>query len=237
MLKMKTTFVINGITCSGCVAKLTSIFSKLEGVNEVLIDKDLGQVTLVSSEKLDRELISKAIKPFPKYTLAADHRSNTASSIAAFKPLIVVLVFILLLVLMSQLVKGAFDWMESMRLFMAGFFIAFSFFKFLDLKGFAQAYQSYDIIARVFTSWGYIYPFIELSLGIFFLFNLIPFYANLITLVVLGISSIGVIRSVLAKSEIKCACLGTGFNLPMTTVTIIEDLSMVVMSVIMLFSI
>jgi hypothetical protein len=46
----------------------------------------------------------------------------------------------------------------------------------------------------------------------------------------MGISSIGVIKSVLNKRKIQCACLGAVFNLPMSTVTIIEDLLMVAMA-------
>lgn len=50
----------------------------------------------------------------------------------------------------------------------------------------------------------------------------------------MGFSSIGVIQSVLNKKTIQCACLGAVFNLPMSTVTIVEDLLMVVMAGIML---
>jgi hypothetical protein len=50
----------------------------------------------------------------------------------------------------------------------------------------------------------------------------------------MGFSSIGVIQSVLNKKKIQCACLGAVFNLPMSTVTIIEDLLMVSMAVYMI---
>jgi hypothetical protein len=53
----------------------------------------------------------------------------------------------------------------------------------------------------------------------------------------MGFSSIGVIQSVVNKRQIRCACLGAVFNLPMSTVTIIEDLLMVAMSVLMLANI
>ena len=82
---------------------------------------------------------------------------------------------------------------------------------------------------------GYVYPFVELSLGILYLINIAPIFTNWITLIVLGISSVGVIRSVLNKKKIKCACLGDVFNLPMSTITIVEDLTMVAMASLMLF--
>ena len=75
----------------------------------------------------------------------------------------------------------------------------------------------------------------ELGLGILYLINIAPDFTNWVTLIVLGISSIGVIKSVVNKQKIKCACLGDVFNLPMSTVTIIEDLTMVVMAGVMLF--
>lgn len=56
----------------------------------------------------------------------------------------------------------------------------------------------------------------------------------MVTIVVLGVSSIGVIQSNLNKRKIKCACLGDVFNLPMSTVTIVEDVSMVAMAGFML---
>jgi len=232
----ETTFKMNGITCNGCVAKLTKLFSGMEGVEEVNIGLNNGQVVLKGMTSVTQSQVEKIISPFPKYSLTTNVEAPTEIATESFKPLIVVIGFILFLVGVSQIANGFFNWRESMRLFMGGFFIAFSFFKFLDVKGFAEAYQGYDIIASRWLGWGYIYPFIELFLGVLFLFNFLPFYANLITLIVLGVSSIGVIQSVVSKKKIKCACLGTGFNLPMTTVTIIEDLSMVVMSIIMLIT-
>ncbi len=117
---------------------------------------------------------------------------------------------------------------------MAGFFLAFSFFKMLDLQGFADSYRMYDIVAKKIPVWAYVYPFVELGLGFAFLVNMSPFITNLITLVVMLVSIIGVIQSVLNKRAIKCACLGAVFNLPMSTVTILEDGWMILMSAIML---
>lgn len=59
-------------------------------------------------------------------------------------------------------------------------------------------------------------------------------YERPATIIVMGFNSIGVIQSVVNKKKIRCACLGAVFNLPMSTVTIMEDLLMVVMSGMML---
>jgi hypothetical protein len=113
---------------------------------------------------------------------------------------------------------------------MAGFFLVFSFFKMLDLAGFASSYAMYDLLAKKIPSYGYIYPFIELALGAAYLLRWQPMFTSAITLAVMSFSSIGVIMAVMNKQKIRCACLGTGFNLPMTTVTIVEDLLMVAMA-------
>ena len=126
--------------------------------------------------------------------------------------------------------------MDAMRVFMAGFFLTFSFFKMLDLRGFAESYAMYDIVAKKLNNWGYIYAFIELTLGIAYAINFQPIIVNIVTLIVMTISIIGVLQSVFNKRKIKCACLGAVFNLPMSTVTIIEDALMIAMSVAMLVS-
>ena len=117
---------------------------------------------------------------------------------------------------------------------MAGFFLTFSFFKMLDLSAFAETYAMYDVIAMRFKNWGYIYTFIEFGLGITFLVNFQPYYISILTLVVMSISIIGVLRAVLNKKKIQCACLGAVFNLPMSTITITEDALMILMSGIMI---
>ena len=119
--------------------------------------------------------------------------------------------------------------------FMAGFFLTFSFFKMLDLSGFADSYSSYDVLAKRWRGYGFIYPFIELALGIAYLIDFNPFITNITTIIVMGFSTIGVLQSVLNKRKIRCACLGAVFNLPMSTVTIIEDLLMVFMAIAMLY--
>ena len=121
-----------------------------------------------------------------------------------------------------------------MHHFMAGFFLTFSFFKLLDLNGFADSYSTYDIIARKWRGWAYLYAFIELGLGFAYLTGTAIIFTTALTFVVMTISIIGVLQAVMNKRRIQCACLGAMFNLPMSTVTIIEDALMIVMSAIMI---
>ena len=115
--------------------------------------------------------------------------------------------------------------------FMGLFFIVFSFFKILDIKGFASSFAMYDPLAGRLPAYGLIYPFLELGLGLMFLFRWNIQIALIITIVILGITTVGVSRTLLSKKKIKCACLGTTLNLPMTEATFIENAIMILMAI------
>ena len=118
--------------------------------------------------------------------------------------------------------------------FMGLFYIVFSFFKMLDLKGFPDSFRMYDPLAKAVPIYAWIYPFIETILGVLFLMRLYVPFALIATLVVLGITTIGVTRTLLDKKSIQCACLGTALKLPMTEATFIENAIMIVMAISML---
>lgn len=126
-----------------------------------------------------------------------------------------------------------------MILYMGIFFIIFSLFKMPDWKGFVEAFGTYDIIAGRVKFYGWIYPIIELLLGILFIIN---FYTEFylipvawVTLAIMTIGSIGVGIKISKREKFQCACLGTWINVPLTKVTLLEDVLMVLMSVIILF--
>lgn len=169
---------------------------------------------------------------------AALEGSSERSWFATYKPLLLVMAFIVGGVVLVQINNGVaqkgIDWMLAMNTFMGGFFIVFSFFKLLDVQAFADSYSMYDVLARAWRGWGVVYPFVELTLGVAYLTQSVPLATNLVTLAVMSVSIVGVIQSRLNKRAIQCACLGAVFNLPMSSVTIIEDGVMLAMSAWML---
>ena len=94
----------------------------------------------------------------------------------------------------------------------------------------------YDPLAKQAKIYGYIYPFIEVLLGIMFLIRFEVGIALILTVIVLGITTIGVTQTLINKKSIKCACLGTTLNLPMTEATFIENALMIIMAFILIFS-
>ena len=121
--------------------------------------------------------------------------------------------------------------------FMGLFYVIFGFFKFLDYRGFPTSFGQYDPIAKRFKLYGWLYPFIETLLGIMFLYQIELEIALWITIIILGTTTVGVAQQLLQKNNIKCACLGTALNLPMTEATLIENSIMLVMAFSLLSSI
>lgn len=143
-----------------------------------------------------------------------------------FAPLIVIF---LIIVLASLGVMAFFDaWRMGifMRFFMGFFFVIFGSLKFYDLQGFVNAYREYDIIAQRSQPYAVAYPFIELALGMSYLVNFSILITLVATFAIMSVSVLGVFIALRNKQQLQCACVGTFFKLPMTTVTLVEDVLM-----------
>lgn len=159
---------------------------------------------------------------------------TAAGWLHTYYPLLLIIGYIVCVAFASNLQSTGINWEGWMNTFMAGFFLVFSAFKLLDLPGFATSYATYDLLAQRWHPYGFIYPFIELGLGLSYVVHAQPIVTNIITVLVMGFSSIGVLKALLQKKKIRCACLGTTLNLPMSSITLIEDLLMVIMAIAML---
>ena len=158
---------------------------------------------------------------------------NTEYTLKNFLPLVTIVTIILLFTAARQLYAG-FNTTDAMLDFMAGFFIVFGAFKIINLPGFAMAYQEYDLIAKHFSLYAYAYPFIEVALGLCYLFRYQVTIANWITLFLMIIGSASVALELSKGRQIMCACLGAVFKIPMTYVTLVEDLIMGLMALLMI---
>ncbi len=233
------------MTCTGCQAKVQSLLLAVPGVKQVDIDLEKGKAAITMSRHIDTGELKNALKKYEKYQITEEdiYMPESVSTndeeektwLQTYQPILLIFAYILGVTLLVE--SGGFDLMRWMQNFMAGFFLVFSFFKLLDLNGFADSYSTYDIIAKKWRGWGYVYAFTELALGVAFLTRFNSLATNVVTFVVMSVSIIGVLQSVLNKRKIRCACLGAVFNIPMSTVTIIEDALMIIMSAIMLINI
>ena len=235
---MSHTYKLTGMTCGGCEASVKSSLLMLPNITGVEVSKENQTATITMDRHVSLTTFQNALNK--KYAITAVEHSETADQakgwLETYKPILIIFAYITAIAIIAATSQGNFYWMKAMNVFMAGFFLTFSFFKMLDLKGFAESYAMYDVVAKKVKAWGFIYVFIELGLGIAYATGFEPLLTNIVTLAVMSISIIGVLQSVLNKRKIKCACLGAVFNLPMSTVTIIEDALMIAMSAVMLIT-
>lgn len=231
-------YQVTGMTCGNCEAKVKSALLIVEHVTDVKVSKDDNSATITMDKHVALSDLQKALDP--KYQISTLHHNEVAeqtkSWLETYKPILLIFFYISWVTLLIQFTNHHFNVMQWMQHFMAGFFLVFSFFKLLNLKGFAESYVMYDVLAKRFPAWGYLYALIEFGLGLAFLINFNPLLTNSVTFVVMTVSIIGVLQSVLNKRKIQCACLGAVFNLPMSTVTILEDALMIAMSGIMILN-
>ena len=236
---MTHTYKITGMTCGGCVASVEEKLSKIDGIQNVKADLEKGEARILMAKHVPLESL-KSVLP-QKYTIIEQVSENSPivnenkvekTKIQQLKPLLLIFLYLF----SASFLLNFKDWniVEAMLDFMGLFYIVFSFFKFLDLKGFPESFRMYDPLAKAIPAYGWVYPFIELALGLMFLMRFQIVIALVATIVILGITTIGVTRTLLDKKSIRCACLGTALKLPMTEATFIENAIMLVMSIIML---
>ncbi|AUP78756.1 heavy-metal-associated domain-containing protein [Flavivirga eckloniae] len=233
---MKHTYTITGMTCNGC---RTSVEDKLNAINGVLnasVDLEKAEAHIEMASHISISEFQKALPD--KYSISENNISTPSevkekkSELKQLFPLFLIFGYITVAAVLLN--YKPWNGTEFMLDFMGLFYIVFSFFKFLDLKGFPESFKMYDPLAKVMPVYSWTYPFIELALGIMFLMRIQIPLALIITLVILGITTIGVIKILLNKKTIQCACLGTALKLPMTKATFIENSIMIVMAIIML---
>jgi cation transport ATPase len=244
---MKHTYKISGMTCGSCKASVEKSLNNLDEVTNVVVNLENEEAIVTMNSPIEVETLQKALSS--KYIISIKDRKNVfaliensnfdieeeKSKLQQLKPLLLIIFYIAVASILLHYKNWS--WSEFMLDFMGLFYIVFSFFKMLDLKGFSESFKMYDPLAKRIPIYGWIYPFIETVLGLLFLMRFELNIALIVTLFVLGITTIGVTKTLLDKKSIKCACLGTALKLPMTEATFIENAIMIIMAILMLIEI
>ena len=246
---MRHTYTIKGMTCNGCSTGVEQKLNAIPSVKAATVSLENEEAIIEMEKHLSVAELQSALPD--KYTITEKEEINVfkntskastsdvsesgaleKSKFEQLKPLFLILLYITVAVTLLHYK----DWdVQAMMLdFMGLFYIVFSFFKMLDLKGFPQSFAMYDPLAKRVPFYGKVYPFIEIALGIMFLLRFEVTVALIATFIILGITTLGVTRTLLDKKKIQCACLGTALKLPMTEATFIENAIMIVMAIAML---
>lgn len=237
---MKHTYTVAGMTCNGCRTQVEEKLNKLDGVVNATVNLEKSEAVIEMVKHLSIDTLQNAISS--KYTISEKNIFQTTphlvevekSELQQLFPLFLIFGYITIAAILLN--YNPWNGSSFMLDFMGLFYVVFSFFKLLDLKGFPESFRMYDPLAKVLPVYGWVYPFIEVVLGILFLMRIEIPVALILTLVILGITTIGVTKTLLDKKSIQCACLGTALKLPMTKATFIENSIMIVMAIIMLLN-
>ena len=234
------------MTCDSCKSTILQNLNELQEIEAVEVDRDKGEAIIfmtnnIEISKLQNALPSKFLiseKEIDNFSVSSNKSTleidQEQSKLQQLKPLLIILTYISVASILMNYKNWNFS--EAMLDFMGLFYIVFSFFKMLDLKGFPESFRMYDPLAKRLPIYGRIYPFIETGLGLMLLMRYEVKIALIITLFVLGVTTIGVTKTLLDKKSIRCACLGTVLKLPMTEATFIENIIMIVMAISMLIN-
>lgn len=235
------------MTCGGCKASVEKKLNEVEDVTNVFVDIQEGDAIITMNRHIRTAVLQNALpekfiisKKVEQKLVAITNTSFVSldkekSKLAQLKPLLIIIFYITTVSILLNYKEWSLG--EFMLDFMGLFYIVFSFFKMLDLNGFKMSFVMYDPIAKKVPLYGKIYPFIETVLGLLFLMRFEIDIALIMTLIILGVTTVGVSRALLDKKSIRCACLGTALKLPMTEATFIENAIMILMAVLMLLNI
>ena len=232
---MKSIFKISGMTCNGCKLSVEDKLSSLAEVDKVHVDLTKGEAVIHSKNPISFSLISDSLPTKYKATRTANSQNSETikvSKIEQLKPLFIILTYISI----TSLLLNFKNWnsTDAMLDFMGLFYIIFSFFKILDIRGFSMSFRMYDPLAIKVPLYGSIYPFIEIFLGVMLLMRIEVKVALILTIMILSITTIGVTKTLINKTKINCACLGTTLKLPMTEATFIENAIMLIMAIMLI---
>ena len=104
--------------------------------------------------------------------------------------------------------------------------------KLQDVESFSTMFLNYDLLARRWVRYGYIYPFGEALAGILMIAGVLMWIAAPVALFIGTVGAVSVFKAVyIDKRELKCACVGGGSNVPLGFVSLTENLMMVAMAI------
>jgi hypothetical protein len=110
--------------------------------------------------------------------------------------------------------------------------VVLALLKLQNVETFSTMFLNYDLLAKRWVRYGYIYPFAEGAAGLLMVAGVLTWLSVPLALIIGGIGAVSVFKAVyIDKRELKCACVGGGNNVPLGFVSLAENLMMVGMAV------
>jgi len=127
---------------------------------------------------------------------------------------------------------GSLELVRVLELFIAFSMCVLGILKLQNLMSFATGFIQYDVIARRYVPYSYIYPFIEAGGGILMVAGLLTWFVAPVVLIASTLGAISVFKAVyIDKRDLNCACVGGGSEVPLGFISLTENLMMMAMAV------
>ena len=236
---MQETFKLEGMTCQGCADTIQNGLNEQSFIDKAIVSLEENSLVINAKQNLDINSLNSIVAGLGNYKVRP-FKSNLIAQIINYftskKPIVIALLIVILSSLAMQISADEFLLKNFFMSYMGIFFILFSFLKLLNVSGFSMTFKKYDLISKIIPGFAITYPFIELGLGIIFLAKIesVLIYVNLLTLLFMISQSIGISKSLINSEQIQCACMGSAVDLPLSSLTIIENLIMISMSAYMI---
>ena len=132
----------------------------------------------------------------------------------------------------SYLVYGQPLTMQALKWFIAFSMTILALLKLQDVESFSTMFLNYDLLARRWVPYSYIYPFAEGLAGILMIGDFLTWLSVPVAFFIGTIGAVSVFKAVyIDKRELKCACVGGSSNVPLGFISLTENLMMVAMAV------
>ena len=130
---------------------------------------------------------------------------------------------------------GAITW-QTLGWFISISMILLGMQKLRDIESFSTMFLNYDVLARRWVPYGYVYPWVETGAGVLMTGMLLTWLAAPAALFISTVGAWSVFKAVyIDRRELKCACVGGGSNVPLGFVSLSENLAMMGMSIVMIW--
>ena len=228
---MNEVYKVSGMTCDGCANSIKEALELNKYISYVNISLEDENINISSDKSFTVNELNSLIDNLGNYKIYEEKfTSKIIEYFSSKKTLLLALLLVLISSLSLQVSKDNFELNEWMISYMGIFFLIFSFLKLIDVKGFSGSFKKYDLISKMIPGFAITYPFLELFLALAFLSSYFLITSYIMTLIFMTSQFFGVFISLQKKEVIKCACMGSSINIDISTLTLIENFVMILMS-------
>jgi len=159
-------------------------------------------------------------------------RSVKDPAAASHAPVIAVFSMTALMSVAANWAVGSLDTLRTLEWFVAFSMCVLAILKLRDLESFSNMFLGYDLLARRWVRYAYLYPFGEALAGVLMVAGALAWLAAPVALLIGTVGAWSVFQAVyIEKRELKCACVGGDSNVPLGFISLTENLMMVAMAV------